>query len=151
MGKTIFDDIVSGEMKAWTVWENDDFMAFLTPFPNTPGFTVVIPKVNLSDYLFDMKEDDYTALLLASKKVARKLEIAFDTPRVAMIVEGTGVAHVHIKLLPLIGDLAGKTDVWSQEKRFYPEYTGHITSHEGPKMADEELDKYQKMIREADA
>lgn len=147
---TIFDKIVSGEMKSWVVWEDDTYMAFLTPFPNTPGFTVVIPKKNVGDYIFSLNKDDYQGLLRASKVVARKIEKAFNTPRVAMIVEGTGVAHVHVKLLPLIGDLAGQTDVWSKEKEFYPEYIGHITSHEGPRMADAELDKYQKMIKEAE-
>jgi diadenosine tetraphosphate (Ap4A) HIT family hydrolase len=55
---TIFDKIVSGEMKSWTVWEDDQYMAFLTPFPNTPGFTVVIPKQNvggMSAYLRRLK------------------------------------------------------------------------------------------------
>ena len=149
MAETIFDKIVSGEMQSWKVWEDENYLAFLTPFPNTPGFTVVIPKVNVSDYLFEMDEDTYAGLLLAAKKVARKIEKAFDTPRVAMIVEGTGVAHVHIKLLPLIGDLAGQTDVWSKEKEFHPEYIGHITSAEGPKMDDAQLDEIQKRIQEA--
>lgn len=146
---TIFDKIVAGEMKAWIVWEDEEYMAFLTPFPNTPGFTVVIPKKNVGDYLFNLDSDQYVGLLEASRKVAKKIEKAFNTPRVAMIVEGTGVAHVHTKLLPLIGDLAGKTGVWSKEKEFYPEYIGHITSHEGPKMETAELDIIQQKIKEA--
>ena len=51
MNHTIFDDIVSGNMKSWKVWEDEKFLAFLTPFPNTPGFTVVIPKQNPGDYI----------------------------------------------------------------------------------------------------
>ncbi len=146
---TIFDKIVSGEMKSWIVWEDENYLAFLTPFPNTPGFTVVIPKENMSDYLFSMEDDAYSELLLASRKVVKKLEKAFDTPRVAMIVEGTGVAHVHIKLLPLIGELAGQTDVWSKEKEFHSEYIGYITSAEGPKMDDVVLEEIQKRIIES--
>ena len=37
MNHTIFDDIVSGKMKSWKIWEDEKFLAFLTPFPNTPG------------------------------------------------------------------------------------------------------------------
>ena len=37
MNHTIFDDIVSGTVKSWKVWEDEQFLAFLTPFPNTPG------------------------------------------------------------------------------------------------------------------
>ena len=146
---TIFDKIVSGEMKSWTVWQDDNYMAFLTPFPNTPGFTVVIPKSNSGDYLFALEDQDYQGLLAASRVVARKLEKAFATPRIAMVVEGTGVAHVHVKLIPLHGDLAGKTDVWSKHTEFNETYQGFLTTAEGPKMDDEQLDEIQKRIIEA--
>ncbi len=63
-----------------------------------------------------------------------------------MVFEGTGVAHVHAKLYPLHGKLAGETNVWSTHNEFYPEYVGYITTVEGPKMTDEELDKIQKAI-----
>lgn len=147
---TIFDKIVSGEMKSWTVWQDDDYMAFLTPFPNTPGFTVVIPKNNVGDYLFSLENSDYNGLLNASKIVAKKLEKAFNTPRIAMVVEGTGVAHVHVKLIPLHGDLAGQTDVWSKHTEFHEYYQGHLTTAEGPKMDDALLDEIQKKIVEAE-
>jgi diadenosine tetraphosphate (Ap4A) HIT family hydrolase len=146
---TIFDKIVSGEVKSWTVWEDDDYMAFLTPFPNTPGFTVVIPKKNPGDYVFSIDDKVYTGLMEAVRTVAKLLEKAFGTPRVAMVFEGTGVAHVHAKLIPLHGDLAGQTNVWSKHTEFNPEYTGHITTVEGPKMSDEELDAIQAKIRSA--
>lgn len=146
---TIFDDIVSGQMKAWTVWENDEFMAFLTPFPNTPGFTVVVPKHNPGDYVFSIDDTLYIKFMEAVKTVARLLEKAFETPRVALIFEGTGVAYVHAKLIPLHGELAGKTDVWSKEKVFNEEYRGWLTTEEGPKMSDEQLDETQAKIRGA--
>lgn len=146
---TIFDKIVNGEMKSWTIWQNDNYIAFLTPFPNTPGVTVVIPKENVGDYLFSLEDAEYDGLLQASRTVAKKLEKAFDTPRVAMIVEGTGVAHVHVKLIPLHGDLAGKTDVWSKHTEFNKEYRGYLSSAEGPKMDDEQLDRIQRKIIEA--
>ncbi|MCA9345876.1 HIT family protein [Candidatus Saccharibacteria bacterium] len=149
MTETIFDKIVSGDIPSFKVWEDDNYLAFLTPFPNTPGFTVVIPKKNVGDYLFSLSDAEYQGLLKASKKVARKIEKAFNTPRVAMIVEGTGVAHVHVKLLPLIGELAGKTDVWSKHTEFNEEYQGHITSAEGPRMDDERLEEIRKKIAEA--
>jgi len=139
MNHTIFDDIVSGNMKSWKVWEDQKFLAFLTPFPNTPGFTVVIPKQNPGDYL-------YSEMMLAVKKVAGILEKAFDTPRVALIFEGTGVAHVHAKLMPLHGDLASQTDVWSKETEFSEVYRGWLTTAEGPKMDDAQLDEIQARI-----
>lgn len=146
---TIFDQIVSGEMKSWKVWEDDEFLAFLTPFPNTPGFTVLIPKQNPGDYVFSLDDELYVRFLQATKTVAKLLEKAFDTSRVALVFEGTGVAHVHAKLIPLHGKLADETGVWSPHKEFNEEYQGWITTAEGPKMSDEQLDEIQRRVVEA--
>ena len=143
---TIFDQIVSGEMKSWKVWEDDEFLAFLTTFPNTPGFTVVIPKENPGDYVFSLDDELYGRFMRAVKTVANILEKAFDTPRVALVFEGTGVAYVHAKLIPLHGDLADQTDVWSPHKEFHEEYRGWLTTAEGPKMDDARLDEVQAKI-----
>ncbi|MFA6094850.1 MAG: HIT family protein [Candidatus Paceibacterota bacterium] len=148
MSDTIFDKIVRGEMKSWKVWEDEEYLAFLTPFPNTPGLTIVIPKKNVGDYVFNLDDKEYVGLMEAAKKVAKILEKTFQTPRVALVFEGTGVAYVHVKLYPLHGKLAGETDVWSTHKEFYPEYVGYLTTVEGSKMSDEELDAIQKKILE---
>ena len=146
---TLFDKIVNGDMKAWTIWEDDKYMAFLTPFPNTPGFTVVIPKSNPGDYVFSLNDEEYVGLMNATKKVAKLLERSLGVSRVAVVFEGTGVAHVHAKLIPLHGELASQTGVWSKHTEFNLEYTGHITTVEGPKMDDAELDKIQAQIKAA--
>ena len=147
MERTIFDNIIEGKMKSWPVWENDEFFAFLTPFPNTPGFTLVIPKKNPGDYVFSLEDDIYVRLMEATKTVAHILEKAFSTPRVALIFEGTGVAYVHAKLIPLHGELANQTGVWSPHKEFNEQYRGWLTTAEGPQMDDAQLDRIQAQIR----
>lgn len=144
---TLFDKIVNGEIPARVVWEDDAYMAFLTPFPNTPGFTVLIPKTFQGDYAFSLTDEQYAGLMKATKTVANILEKAFETPRVAIIIEGTGVAYVHVKLIPLHGDLANQTGVWSKHTEFTEEYQGWLTSAEGPKMDDARLDEIQAQIR----
>lgn len=146
---TIFHKIVAGDIPARIVWEDDNYMAFLTPFPNTPGFTVVIPKSYQGDYIFSMSNEQIAGLMIAAKKVSSLLEKAFSTPRIALIFEGTGVAYVHAKLIPLHGELAGETHVWSKHQEYYPEYVGYLTTVEGPLMSNEELDKIQAKIRSA--
>ena len=148
MAETIFDKIVSGEWSSFKVYEDDDYMAFLTPFPNTEGFTVVIPKKNPGDYVFDIEDDIYQGLMKVAKVVAKKIEKGLGVSRVAMVLEGTGVAHVHAKLIPLHGDLASQTNVWSKHQEFHPEYIGYLTTVEGPKMDDEELGEIRKKIAE---
>lgn len=144
---TLFDKIVSGEIPARVVWEDEENLAFLTPYPNTPGFTVLIPKKFEGDYAFSMRDDAYEKMMKATKTLANILEKAFNTPRVAIIIEGTGVAYVHVKLIPLHGNLAGQTNVWSKDTEFYEEYRGWLTSAEGPKMDDAQLDEIQNKIR----
>lgn len=146
MSNTIFDKIVRGEIDCYKVWEDENHLAFLTPFPNTPGFTVVIPKTNIGDYVFSLSDEQYSELLKATKKVAKILEKALKAQRVALVFEGTGVAYVHAKLIPLHGDLAGQTDVWSDHTEFSENYLGYITTAEGPKMDDDKLKELQATI-----
>lgn len=147
MSDTIFDRIANGTMDAYVVWQDDHYMAFLTPFPSTPGLTVVIPKTNPGDYAFSLSDEDYQGLMQAAKTVANLLEEALEVKRVAMVLEGTGVAYVHAKLYPLYGPLASQTDVWSDQTEFVEEYRGYITTLEGPKMPDEQLKAIQAKIR----
>ncbi len=149
MSETIFDQIVAKKIPHWIIWEDDNYLAFLTPFPNTPGFTVVIPKINPGDYVFDLDDDQIVGLIKASKKVAKLLETGLNVKRVALVIEGTGVAHVHAKLIPLHGKLGDQTNIFSHHQEFYPEYIGYLTTAEGPKMSDDKLNEIQRRILKA--
>lgn len=151
MSDTIFDKIVRGDMSAYKIWEDDGHLAFLTPFPNTPGVTVVIPKTNPGDYAFNLDPASYQDFLAAIQKVAKLLEKAFNTPRIAMVFEGTGVPYAHAKLYPLHGQLATETGVVPKHVEFYPEYAGYITTVEGPHMSDDELRRIQQQIIKANS
>lgn len=147
--QTLFDKIVSGEIPSYKVWEDDRYLAFLTPFPNTPGLTVVIPKQNPGDYVFSLDDEVIGGLMKASKTVAKLLERALEVKRVALVFEGTGVPYVHAKLIPLHGQLGGETNVWSKHLEFHPAYVGYLTTTEGPRMSDEQLTQIQQKIQEA--
>lgn len=146
MNDTIFDKLIRNEIERYVVWEDERYIAFLTPFPNTPGMTVVIPKTNPGDYVFSIDEEVYDGLMKATKTVAKLLEKALDVKRVALVFEGTGVAYVHAKLYPLYGKLASETDVWSDHTEFVEEYRGYITTLEGPKMDSARLTELQRKI-----
>ena len=111
----------------------------------------MIPKQNPGDYIFAIDDAVYGDFMRAVRQVAKLLERAFATPRVALVFEGTGVAHVHAKLYPLHGDLAGRTDVWAENAEFHDTYRGWLTTTEGPKMDDAELDSIQAKILRAAA
>ncbi len=122
----IFCQIVEGKAPCHKVWEDEHHLAFLSIFPNTDGFTVVIPKKHYPSYAFDMPPQALADLMMATQKVAKKLDKAFpDVSRTGMFFEGFGVDHVHSKLSPMhgTGDLnrlsRGRPNFSSNMKGFF--------------------------------
>lgn len=148
--RTIFDEIVDGNIPSYKVWEDDKHLAFLTPFGNTPGNTVVIPKQNPGDYVFDVDDAVVADLMVAAKKAAKVLEAAFGVQRVAAVFEGEAVPHLHVKLYPM-HELHGDRSKFPKQHAFFPVYPGYISTLEGPHMGDETLqeihDKIQKVTK----
>lgn len=104
---TIFEKIVAGDITAYKVAENDDFLAFLDVFPISEGHTLIIPKKH-TDYIFDIEEQEYIGLHLFAKKVAQAIDIVMPCARVGSAVVGLEVPHAHIHLIPIneIGDIS---------------------------------------------
>ena len=145
---TLFDKIVSREFPAFIVWEDDNYAAFLTPFANTQGVTVVVPKKNPGDYIFNLDDSEISGLMRATKKVAKLLERALGANRIAVVFEGEAVPHVHAKLYPMHHMDADRSQ-FPKHEVFFPSYPGFITTVEGPKMDDVELKAIQQKIVEA--
>jgi histidine triad (HIT) family protein len=97
---TIFTKIVNGEIPAWKVAENDDFLAFLDIFPVAKGHTLVIPKKEV-DYIFDLDNELYLGLQAFAKKIAEGLKRAIPCRKVGVMVLGLEVPHAHIHLVPM--------------------------------------------------
>ena len=97
---SVFSLIVAGEIPCYKVAEDDKHLAFLDINPVAPGHTLVIPKQEIN-YLFDMTDEDYVALELFAKRVARAIDKAMPCKRVAEAVIGLEVPHAHIHLVPI--------------------------------------------------
>jgi histidine triad (HIT) family protein len=97
---SIFTKIINREIPAYIVAEDDNYIAFLDVSPLQKGHTLVIPK-NETDFIFDVVDDELTGLILFSKKLANKINGAFDCNRVGMSVIGLEVPHAHIHLIPI--------------------------------------------------
>ena len=132
--------------------ENEDFMAFLTIFPNTLGATVVIPKKHYPSYAFDLEDDVLTGLMLYTKQIAKKLDHFFeDVGRTAMVFEGFGVDHIHAKLFPMHGTKQMHENwkqVSSNVDKYFDQYEGYISSHDFKRADDGELAKLAEGIRD---
>lgn len=97
---SVFSLIVAGEIPCYKVAEDEKHLAFLDINPVAPGHTLVIPKQEIN-YLFDMTDENYVALELFAKRVARAIDKAMPCKRVAEAVIGLEVPHAHIHLVPI--------------------------------------------------
>lgn len=125
-------------------------MAFLSIFPNTEGFSVVITKEHYPSYAFNLPEDVLTGIVLASKEVAKLLDDKLeDVGRTGMIFEGFGVDHIHAKLFPMHGTkLPEWQPIKSKVDKYFEKYEGYISSHDYKRADDEDLSELAKKIRE---
>ncbi len=101
--QNLFLKIISREIPAHIIWENETHLAFLDIKPIQKGHTLVIPKKQI-DYIFDMSSKEYTELMLAAKEVAILLKNKFECARVCIMVEGYAIPHTHIHLIPTNSD-----------------------------------------------
>ena len=97
---TLFSRIISCEIPCHRVAENDRFLAFLDIQPVARGHVLVVPKRE-TDYIFDIEDEEFLALHLFAKTVARKLKSAVPCLRVCVAVIGLEVPHAHIHLIPM--------------------------------------------------
>ncbi len=149
MPRCLFCDIVTGKEPAHRVWEDEHHLAFLSIFPNTPGVTVVIPKIHRPSYAFALAESELAALVLAAKKVALLLDACFDdVGRTALVLEGFGIDHVHAKLFPLHGTPKhGWHSIHSTDRTIFERYPGYVASNDGLRADDLVLATLAERVR----
>jgi histidine triad (HIT) family protein len=99
MEDSIFTKIVKGELPCHKIYEDDQTLAFLDIFPLTEGHTLVIPKKQV-EFVWDLEDDDYQAVMSAAKKVALRLREVIGTKYIGEVIEGVDVPHAHVKLIP---------------------------------------------------
>lgn len=146
----IFCKIARGEAPCHKIWEDEKHLAFLSIFPNTEGFSVVITKEHYSSYIFDLPEEVIHSITKAAQKTAKLLDTKLpDVGRTGLLFEGFGVDHIHAKLFPMHGT---KGEAWEKRSSnvdvYFDTYEGYISSHDYKRADDEKLAALAKMIRE---
>lgn len=146
----IFCRIVSGEAPAHIVWEDEKHLAFLSIFPNTEGFSVVVTKQHYPSYAFDLRDEILCGLIVAAGRVGKLLDASFeDVGRTGLIFEGFGVDHVHAKLFPMHGtELSSWKPLKSSVNKYFDRYEGYISSHDCKRADDQKLANLARKIRE---
>ncbi|GGW92749.1 HIT family protein [Salegentibacter mishustinae] len=116
---SLFTKIVKGEVPAYKIAEDSQFLAFLDINPNARGHVLCIPKKEV-DYIFDLEEEVYQELMRFSRKVALALKKTVDCKRVGMAVVGLEVPHAHVHLIPLnsMSDMDFSNSVKMEDEEF---------------------------------
>lgn len=125
---SIFTKIINGEIPSYKVAENENFYAFLDISPLAKGHTLVIPK-NETDYIFDIENEEYQALFLFAKKVAKAIGNIIPCQKVGLTIIGLEVRHAHIHLIPInsIYDMDFKREKLKFEKEEFVEIAANIS------------------------
>lgn len=97
---SIFTKIINGEIPAYKIAEDENFIAFLDAMPLVKGHTLVIPKKEV-DLIFDLESEEYKNLWAFAQKIAKQVKNAIPCVRVGVAVVGLEVPHAHIHLIPL--------------------------------------------------
>lgn len=149
MEECVFCSITERKTPAWIIWENSDYVSFLDIFPNTRGQSLVIPKMHVTSYVFDSRDDEVAGIMKAAKLVAGKIEKALSVKRVNLVFEGLEVNHLHAKLYPAIGLKSTFERIVSDQTARYDRYSGFISTLHGPRAESGELDELRELIGSA--
>jgi diadenosine tetraphosphate (Ap4A) HIT family hydrolase len=153
-GKCVFCEIVKGSIKTPGIfWEDKQFMAFLSTWPSTEGLAVLVSKGHYGSDVLAIPDKMLQRFIVAAKKVSNVLMGHFkDVGRVGLIIEGLGVDHAHIKLIPMHGTGYMKQGVWRQrlsgKSDYFEKYEGYLTSADGPKADYGKLRDLAKKLRD---
>lgn len=123
-----------------------NFFAVLDINPNVKGMTLVISKNHYESDLSDMPPDAYQRFFSSARTVTDILKQALEVKRVALVVEGMGINHAHIKLYPLHGLTEKFKEMWGKERIFFDTYQGYITTQLGPQADPQELQKLASLL-----
>jgi histidine triad (HIT) family protein len=102
----IFCAIVAGRAPAHRVWEDAAHVAFLDIRPIAAGHVLLVPRAHVP-WIEELSPDAHAALFAAVRRLAPAVATAARAPHTGLAVEGYGVSHVHVHLVPIarLGDL----------------------------------------------
>jgi histidine triad (HIT) family protein len=111
--KTIFSKIVSGEIPAVKVYEDNLSLAFLDINPVAKGHTLIITKEPYV-WMQDVPNELLSHIFIKTKDLMSVIKGAVGCDFVQIVVEGKDVPHFHIHIIP--GYFEHKSAVWEHVK-----------------------------------
>ena len=97
---SLFTQIINRELPGRIVYEDGHCVAFLTIAPIAPGHTLVVPRLEV-DHWIDLPSDVLGELWNGAAQVGRAVATAFRPRKVAALLAGLEVPHVHVHIIPI--------------------------------------------------
>lgn len=118
MSSCIFCKIVSKEIPAHVVYEDDDFLAFLDIRPQSPGHTLVIPKKH---YRWVWDVPNLPSYFDVVSKIALAQRKAFKQEMILSKIIGEEIHHAHIWVFPSDQAVGNKNDFEANKEKLIAE------------------------------
>jgi histidine triad (HIT) family protein len=97
---TVFSRIIKGEIPCYKIYEDELTFAFLDISPIQKGHTLVIPKIEIDNWL-DLPEEYYSAVYRIARHIAPAIQKALSPIRIGQMVDDRQIPHFHLHLIPL--------------------------------------------------
>jgi histidine triad (HIT) family protein len=100
----IFCKIINHEIPNYTVYENENVLAFLDVHPCSKGHTVVIPKKHAAD-ISELSDTEWQVLMQGVREVAKKVDEVIKPAGMNIGINnkpaaGQAVPHLHWHIIP---------------------------------------------------
>lgn len=104
MNDCIFCRIVSGEIPATKVWDDDNCVVFMDIFPVSRGHILIVPKKHVDNFV-SLPVELILPLFAAAQKVATATVRAAGAPAFNLTINngresGQEVFHLHLHVIP---------------------------------------------------
>lgn len=99
---TVFTKIINGEIPGRFVWADDRVVAFLSINPLGPGHVLVVPREEVDQWI-DASPELLGHVVTVAHAVGAVIRDTWSPPRVALMVAGFEVPHLHVHVHPAWG------------------------------------------------
>lgn len=137
----LFARLIREEIPVYKYFDSPSHVASLTPFPNTPGYSCVVPKRHYPSDILRMPEEAYRELMAITWEVVQHVKTGLNVRACGIVFEGYEINWVHVKLIPIREKAAdvGPGDGKKEERVvFFENYPGYLTTQKGPTMTSDE-------------
>lgn len=109
----IFAKILRGDMPSVKVWEDENVLAFMDVFPQSPGHVLIVSKTSRARNLLEIEPEALGELTLALQRTARAVQKALEPDGISVMqfngaAGGQTVFHLHFHIVPRWDDVALK-------------------------------------------